>query len=135
MSVITTDPNLTPRLREVLADYRLARHEMRMFLGVDSAGAVVDGMHRGAWPRRGSLPDGLRYIVHGIGYTVVMPSGGLVHLDAADGGDSLTVSELAMSFRTLDDDPPTPEELEQALTQIAREGGLHRLGSGKYLLP
>ena len=138
MSVITAETALTPHLRDVLAAWRGARHEMEMLLGVATAGAVVEGMHRGAWPRRGTLPDGVAYFGRGIGYTVVLPDGGQVHLDASDGGDSFTVSDLMMFFRTSQrpggGDPPSARALEKALKRIAADGSVRQLAPGKYLL-
>lgn len=62
---------------------------------LESAVEIVTAVVRKERPRSGRCVNGYEYFVHGAGYTVVLPSGGQVHLDGSGEGDVFTAYDMA----------------------------------------
>ncbi len=68
---------------------------MESTFGVASASAVVRKVVTHDRPRCGHCDNGLKYFVHGIGYSVVFPSGATAHIDSGPHGDCFSVYDIA----------------------------------------
>jgi hypothetical protein len=113
-----------------------ARAAMEATFGVTGAPAIVSAVLKGVRPRTGRCLNGLEYFVHGIGYTVVFPSGGQAHIDGGPTGDIFSVYDLSFFLETLDDDPvPSSEALTVELDALVSAGELSQVAVGKFAVP
>jgi len=116
--------------------FRMARSQMEDAFHADSTSAIISAVNRGEKPRRGKLPDGLEYFVHGIGYTVSLPSGGEIHIDSAPGGDSFSVYDIQQFVETSGEERDLDTSaIANVCEGKARSGELTALSEWKYLLP
>ncbi len=72
---------------DALALFLQAKKDIELTFSVGSAAEIVSAVLKGRKAREGRTLSGREYFVHGIGYTVVMPSGGNVHFDSGDRGE------------------------------------------------
>ncbi len=72
---------------DALASFAQAKRDIELTFSVGSAADIVSAVLKGRKAREGSTLSGLEYFVHGIGYTVVVPSGGQVHFDSGGHGE------------------------------------------------
>jgi hypothetical protein len=105
--------------------------------GVRGAENIVAGVLRGDHHRKGTCADGSEYLVHGVGYTVVLLGGGQVHIDAgANGLDVITSFDIQFFLETA---PPGVEtdivEIEEQCSLLVDRGFLGRVTSRRYSLP
>ncbi|MGY0234419.1 DUF6896 domain-containing protein [Longispora urticae] len=119
-----------------LDSFRKAREHIFEAFGKPSASELVSAVLAGEIPRRGKLPNGLEYFVHGIGYTVVLGTGSHVHVDASEMGDSFSVYDIDFFFKSDDAEIIAPELL--TITEICDRlvigGTLGKVGERHYVL-
>jgi hypothetical protein len=116
--------------------FRMARSQMEGAFNANSTRAIISAVHRGEKPRQGTLPDGLEYFVHGIGYTIALPSGGQIHIDSAPDGDSLSVYDIQQFIETsAEERAPDISAIATVCEEKVRKGELLAMSEWKYLLP
>ena len=74
------------RVTAALASFAEAKAAIESPFDVMSAAEIVSAVLQGRMPREGRCVNGLEYFVHGVGYTIMIDSGGQVHFDGGDGG-------------------------------------------------
>lgn len=113
-----------------------AKGAIEATFAAQSAPEIVRSVLRGDQPREGVCLNGLEYLVHGVGYTVVLPSEGHVHFDGSAEGDFFTQDDVALFLTTAElCDSPDPSEVAGHLDALCIEGSLIKLRSGRYSLP
>ncbi len=120
----------TETVRAVLESYRWARQAMTISTGCPDARAVVRRVLDRDLPRQGTLDNGLEYDVHGIGYSVVMPSEAQVLIDAGDVADVFSAYDIEMYLDFAEDGLLPKLSIEQvvaALTELSAEGAVVEL--------
>jgi hypothetical protein len=123
-------------VREVVHIFREARLRIEATFGRESAKDIVSAVVQGAKPRERFITGGEEYFVHGIGYTVVLPNGGQVHLDSSRNGDILSVYDIQQFFTTsLVEAAPGIDEITSSCDELCMEGLLVKAEGRKYLLP
>jgi proline racemase len=116
--------------------YQMARSEMEDAFNTNSTTAIVSAVNRGEKARQGALSNDLEYFVHGIGYTVTLPSGGQVHIDSAPGGDSFSVYDIQQFIETSGEGrAPDISVIANVCEEKVRNGELLAISEWKYLLP
>jgi hypothetical protein len=121
---------------QALDAYQMARSQMEASFNLNSTRAIVSAVNRGDKPRQGRLSNGLEYSVHGIGYTVTLPSGGEIHIDSAPDGDSFSVYDIRQFIETSGEERvPDIFEITNVFKQKVRNGELSAISERKYLLP
>jgi hypothetical protein len=126
-------------VQTVIESFRVARAKMNAASGGADATAAVLAVRQGLIPREGVLDDGLEYFVHGVGYTVVMPSEAQAHIDAGSAGDMFTNHDIRTYLRTAEDGQLpvlTIEEIRDATDKLSSDGKLVELIEGmEFALP
>jgi len=124
------------QISRALDAYRMARSQMEHDFNAESTSTIISQVNRGEKPREGTLSNGLEYFVHGIGYTVTLPSGGQVHIDSAPEGDSFSVYDLQLFIETSGEEPvPGISAIADTCNEKVRDGELSSISEWKYLLP
>jgi hypothetical protein len=108
---------------EALVEFVRGRDSLRRAFGVADAAEIVEAVLRSGKPREGETPDGWAYFVHGIGYTVILPGGGEIHIDAGRTGDTVSVHDVLGYLESVGESP-TPEvaEIRSVLDALVAEG-------------
>jgi hypothetical protein len=124
-------------IREVVHIFREARSRIEETFGRESAKDIVSAVVQGEKPREGITASGEEYFVHGVGYTVVLPNGGQVHMDSSrDGGEIFSVYDMQLFFTTsLVELPPSVDVITRSCEELCMEGLLVKVEGGDYLLP
>jgi hypothetical protein len=116
--------------------YRMARSEMEGAFNTNSTTSIISAVNRGERSRQGALSNDLEYFVHGIGYTVTLPSGGQVHIDSAPDGDSFSVYDIQQYIETSGEGrAPDISVIASVCEEKVRNGELSAISEWKYLLP
>jgi hypothetical protein len=116
----------------VLASFVQAKQDIERTFAVASAADVVSAVLKGRKAREGRTLNGLEYFVHGIGYTVVVQSGGQVHFDSGDTGhgDVFSAHDVLLFMETSGDiQLPAVAAVKSALNDLSSEGALMRFGN------
>lgn len=122
-------------LDRALACFARARVAMRDSFGVNSAPEIVTVVLQGQRPRSGFCINGWEYFVHGVGYTVVLPSGGQVHFDGSAEGDFFTTYDVAFFTETdAQFDELDVATIRAGCEDMAERGFVCRLGGFRYSL-
>lgn len=117
---------------DALALFLQAKKDIELTFSVESAAEIVSAVLKGRKAREGRTLNGLEYFVHGIGYTVVMPSGGNVHFDSGDRGegDVFSAHDIQLFLETSGHVPvPAIEEVKSTLSDLHSSGMLLRFGN------
>jgi hypothetical protein len=121
---------------DAVSKFLHARDCLEETFGVRGASKVVADVLGGERERSGSCVGGLEYLVHGIGYTVVQPDGGQLHIDAGkDDRDVITVYDIQLFLETAS---PGVEvdvaEIEECCSVLAERWVLEALAPRRYAL-
>lgn len=117
---------------DVLASFVQAKQDIERTFGLASAADLVAAVLKGRKARVGRTLDGLEYFVHGIGYTVVVPSGGQAHFDSGDHGegDVFSAYDILLFMETSGHVPlPPVDGVKAVLNDLSSEGKLMRFGN------
>jgi hypothetical protein len=119
-----------------LDGFRVGKRAMEQHFGVSSTSGIVEAVLQGGMPRQGQTGDGLEYFVHGVGYTVTLPDGGEVHIDAErSGGDCFKVYDVCQYLETSGRiETCDIEQVRAVLAQQVAGGELRTAGQGYYVL-
>ncbi|MDG4770308.1 hypothetical protein [Solwaraspora sp. WMMD792] len=116
----------------VLASFVQAKQEIERTFAVASAADIVSAVLRGRNAREGRTLSGLEYFVHGIGYTVVVQSGGQAHFDSGDTGqgDVFSAHDVLLFMETSGHmQLPAVSAVKSVLNDLSSEGALMRFGN------
>ena len=113
-----------------------ARRLVADAFGVTSASGLVRRVRDGEIPRHGRLPNGMEYLVHGIGYTVVYNDGRGAHLDACDGGagDCFKAYDVRQILQDICVQVPSLELIRQVCDDWVARGRLGTSGEATYMV-
>ncbi|MDT7784493.1 MAG: hypothetical protein QOF58_2912 [Pseudonocardiales bacterium] len=81
-------------VRAAVEAFYQARAAMMKDFRARTASDVVSAVLTGSMPRQGNCANGWGYFVHGVGYTVVLPSEAQLHIDAGKDVDVISVFDL-----------------------------------------
>ncbi|MGW0363064.1 DUF6896 domain-containing protein [Streptomyces sp. NPDC002990] len=121
-------------LQGALAHFSEARDAMRRTFSRETALEIVSAVRRGEIPRKGICINGCEYFVHGAGYTVVLPSGGQVHIDGDPEGDFFTSYDISFFFESSGGARYGNSDVRDACEDFADQGILQRVGVGYSLV-
>jgi hypothetical protein len=123
-------------IRGVIHIFRESRSRIEATFGKESAKDIVLAVVQGEKAREGVIATGEEYFIHGVGYTVVLPNAGQVHVDSSRNGDILSVYDIQQFFTTsLMEEAPDIEKITIACEELCLEGLLAKAEGRKYLLP
>jgi hypothetical protein len=123
-------------LDQVLVSFAQARAAIKATFGVGSAPEIVAAVLHGERSRNGVCNNGWEYYVHGVGYTVVLPSGGQVHLDGSEQGDFFTAYDVSFFLETEEGlDKIDAVTVKAWCETMCERNLLCRAGESKYSLP
>jgi hypothetical protein len=108
-----------------LAAFVLAKSAIELTFDATSATEIVSAVLKGQKAREGRCVNGLEYFVHGIGYTVVTPSGGQVHYDSGDAGegDVFSANDIRFFLETSQHMPvPAIDDIKRILNDLRSSG-------------
>ena len=113
-----------------------ARGCLEETFGVRGAGNVVAKVLSAERERSGSCAGGFEYQVHGIGYTVLQPDGGQLHIDAGEGDrDVITVHDIQFFLETaLPGVEVDVADIEECCSALAERGVLEVVAARRYAL-
>ncbi|MFI2224905.1 DUF6896 domain-containing protein [Streptomyces fradiae] len=123
-----------PLLQGALAHFSEARDTMRCTFSRETALEIVSAVRRGEISRKGICVNGYEYFVHGAGYTVVLPSGGQVHIDGDPEGDFFTSYDISFFFESSGGARYRNSDVRDACEDFADRGILQRVGAGYSLV-
>jgi hypothetical protein len=121
-------------VRSAVDAFYQARAVMADGFSVQSASAVVSAVLDGSKPRKGKCVNGWDYFVHGVGYTVVLPSEAQLHIDAGKSTDVISLYDIRFYLESLGCDVPELADLRGQCEALVREGVLGALDGTKYEL-
>jgi hypothetical protein len=122
-------------LEQVLESFSQAYAAILDTFRADSAPQIVSAVLKGEMPRNGSCINGWAYYVHGIGFTVVLPSGGQVHFDGSEQGDFFTVYDISFFLETAEGlDDVDQSEIIKWCNAMCERKALRCLGGVRYSL-
>lgn len=123
-------------LDEALRCFVQASAAVKATFHADSASGIVAAVLQGERARNGVCDNGWEYFVHGVGYTVVVPSGGQVHFDGSVQGDFFTAYDMSFFSETVDGaDKVDVATVNVWCETMCERGSLRRVGKFKYSLP
>jgi hypothetical protein len=117
---------------DALALFLQAKRDLELTFSAGSASEIVSAVLKGQKTREGHTLNGLEYFVHGIGYTVVMSSGGNIHFDSGDRGegDVFSAHDIQFFLETSGRNPvPAIDEIKSVLNDLNSSGILSRYGN------
>ncbi|MGN9909673.1 DUF6896 domain-containing protein [Phytohabitans sp. LJ34] len=117
-------------VRAAVAVFHELKAAVEHHLGVTSTKELVSRVIRGAAPRRGTLPGGEEYFVHGIGYTVTTRAGAPVHLDGCGGDSSCFKTWDIRSY--LEDTDVSLDEIAATCGDLVAEGTLREIDDATF---
>lgn len=127
---------VTDRAREAvmdaLASFVQAKRDIELTFAAGSTEEIVSAVLKGRKAREGRTLGRLDYFVHGVGYTVVVPSGGQVHFDAGElgQGDVFSAYDIKVFLETSGNaSQPDVESIKQVLMDLHSAEMLVRFGS------
>jgi hypothetical protein len=112
-----------------LAVFAQAKQDIELTFSAGSAADIVSAVLKGRQDRQGRTLNGLEYFVHGIGYTVVVPAGGQVHVDSGDPGegDVFSAYDIRLFLESSGHAPlPTIDDIRLVLNGLHSKGALMR---------
>ncbi|MFG3142179.1 DUF6896 domain-containing protein [Streptomyces sp. NPDC048211] len=121
-------------LEGALAQFSEARDVMRRTFSRESALEIVSAVRRDEIPRKGVCVNGCEYFVHGAGYTVVLPSGGQVHIDGDPEGDFFTSYDISFFLESSGGARYGNSGVRDACEDFIDQGILRRVGVGYSLV-
>lgn len=115
-------------VEHALASFEEARRVIERTFGASSASDIVAKVLRGEMPRNGLCDNGLEYMVHGVGYTVVLTSGAQVHIDSGGDSDCFTLYDLRFYLQDAETgNAPSVADLAEVCEVLSRAGRLRRV--------
>jgi hypothetical protein len=119
----------------MLESFTKASAAIRATFSADSAPQIVAAVLKGEMPRNGTCINGWDYYVHGVGFTVVLPSGGQVHFDGSAYGDFFTIHDVTFFLETSEELDEIGLPLVRAWCEtMCEQNKLRCLGDAKYSL-
>jgi hypothetical protein len=123
----------TAEVRAAVAVFHDLKAAVEHHLGVTSTKELVSRVIHGAAPRRGTLPGGEEYFVHGSGYTVTTRTGAPVHIDGCGGDASCFKTwDIRSYLRDTDADDVSLDEIAATCVDLVAEGVLREAGDATY---
>jgi hypothetical protein len=120
-------------LQGALVHFSEARDAMRCTFSRETALEIVSAVRRDEIPRKGVCVNGCEYFVHGAGYTVVLPSGGQVHIDGDPEGDFFTSYDISFLFESSGGARYGNSDVKAVCEDFVDQGILRRVGVGYSL--
>src|SRR5690606_35580889 len=109
----------------------LGRSAISQTFGVTSVPDIVQSVLSGEMPRQGFCSNGWSYFVHGVGFTVVTPEEGQIHMDGSPEGDCFSIYDMALFLETAEMvEQVDAAEVEKQCARLAELGEIIRLRSG-----
>lgn len=123
-------------IRYAINCFIAARSVMRETFGVTAASEVVAQVLQRRAERNGRCRNGYEYIVHGVGYTVVFPSGAQVHIDSCgEGRDCFKVYDLQFFLNDAVEGEVSLQSITEACNAYARSGRIRKIDEVTFELP
>jgi hypothetical protein len=123
-------------IEAALASFAEAKAAIEETFCVVGAPEIVSAVLAGSRPRQGLCAGGLEYFVHGIGYTVVFPDGGQIHIDGdASGDDVFSCYDMSFFLESSSKASLSAREIQDLLDELVGSDRLRRAGSKKFIVP
>ena len=114
--------------RRAIDSFIEAQRLMRETFGVMTASEVVSEVLQGRAERNGRCHNGYEYMVHGVGYTVVFPSGAQAHIDSCgEGRDCFRIYDIQFFLEDLVGKEFPLEAVAAACNEYAKSGRLRKV--------
>jgi len=123
--------NLLGNVESAIVDFYRAKRLMEEELLVTAASQVVERANRGEVARHGR-GQGFVYSIHGIGYTVVLPSGAPAHIDSLGDEDGFTSYDIRAYLDEVLETVPSIEEIRLACDLCAAQGLIVKVDAATY---
>jgi hypothetical protein len=121
---------------EAIDAFAEARRQIGETFGTSTAAEVVTAVLRGGKARNGRCRDGSEYLVHGTGYSVVLPGGAQAHIDAhGDRSDRFTAWDIRMYLDDLIDGDVPLDAVAEVCASYVRSGVLRRVDEVTFEFP
>ena len=114
-------PDVLNSVERAINDFYRAKRLMEEELLVTAASQAVERANRGQVARYGR-GQGFVYSIHGVGYTVVLPSGASAHIDSLGSDDGFTSYDIRAYLGEGLEAVPSIEEIRTACDQCAAQG-------------
>jgi hypothetical protein len=122
-------------VERAIGGFSAASAAIKVTFNAESAPEIVSAVLKGRKPRNGVCDNGWEYYVHGVGFTVVLPSGGQAHFDGSKQGDFFTAHDIAFFLETAEGfDEISLQAIQSSCETMCERGIIRCLGDAKYSL-
>lgn len=122
-------------MRQVIDSFTQARDAIMSTFQATSCPEIVTAVLKEEMPRNGTCLNGWEYNVHGVGFTVTLPSEAQVHFDGSNQGDYFTDYDIQFFIETSEmlNEVSLPEVVE-SLNNLSDQNIIRHLDDGRYSL-